>query len=232
MNDRHQALDLLRRARDIVAERLTERVLANKDEILEDAIGLAYTSEVDAIYEQLGVRLAHLNQLIANLPVPDEDIEQQDFAEAADAEAVATEDALDWPDEPILRHHAGQDKPRAPHLSLPGPAEVLQLSGPAPEVSFQRFATRIFVGDLEGAGGILSELFELEPPRARRCAQVFYDGVRHSPAVIGKAAQLRRNLQTGDYTEALVLLHDCFGLQGVESISVMQTLRARMERSS
>jgi hypothetical protein len=117
-------------------------------------------------------------------------------------------------------------------LALPGPREVLQLAAPEPEASFQRFATRIFLGELDAAAGVLAELFELEVSRARRCAEVFYDGVRHNPSVIGKAAQLRRNLQSREFSEAMVLLHDCFGLQGVESISVMQSLRARIERQA
>jgi len=233
MNDRQQAIDLLRRARDILAERLTEHVLANKGQILEDALGLSYTNEIDAAYEQMGVRLTHLNQLLSNLPAEDDEVE-----EAADAseDLYLPEDEPQPSDESVSQHHGPQTKTPAPHLAhslaLPGPAEILQLGGPAPTVSFQRFATRIFVGDLDGAGEILAELFELEGTRAHKCAQVFYDGVRNNPEVIGKAAQLRRDLQAGNYNSSLALLHDCFGLQGVESLSVMQTLRARMERTS
>ena len=235
MNDRQQAIDLLRRARDIIAERLTDHVLANKDQILEDAIGLSYNSEIDAIYEQMGARLTHLNQLLSNLPGEEE--------EQADEPVTLTEELFLPEDEPppaaeetFEEHHGPQTKTPAPHiapsLALPGPAEILQLAGPTPTVSFQRFTTRIFVGDLEGAGEILAELFEVEDARARKCAQVFYDGVRNNPEVIGKAAQLRRDLQAGNYNNSLALLHDCFGLQGVESVSVMQTLRARMERTA
>ena len=238
MNDRQQAIDLLRRARDILAERLTDHVLANKDQILEDAVGLAYSSEIDAMYENMGVRLAHLNQLLSNLPTEEEEV---DDPVATHEELFLPEDEATVPEEthheePRREHHRPQNKTPAPHiahnLALPGPTEILQLAGPTPTVSFQRFATRIFVGDLEGAGEILAELFELDATRARKCAQVFYDGVRNNPEVIGKAAQLRRDLQAGNYNSSLSLLHDCFGLQGVESISVMQTLRARMERTA
>ena len=234
MNERQHAIDLLRRARDILAERLTEHVISNKDDILEDALGLAYSSEIDAMYETMGVRLAHLNQLLSNLPVEEEEEVVEEPAAGHD-DLFLPEDDTSARDEAFREHHGPQTKTPAPHvsqnLSLPGPAEILQLAGPTPTVSFQRFATRIFVGDLEGGGEILAELFELEPARARKCAQVFYDGVRNNPEVIGKAAQLRRDLQAGNYNSSLSLLHDCFGLQGVESISVMQTLRARMERA-
>jgi hypothetical protein len=220
MNDRQQAIDLLRRARDILAERLTDRILQNKDAILEDALGLGYGSEIDGVYEQLGMRLAHVNQLLSNLPA--EEVAASD--EPAAQEDVAVELG---PDEFLDPPHSHVP---APHLALPGPGELLQLAGPTPAVSFQKFAARIFMGDVGGAGAILAELFELDVARATRCARVFYDGVRHNPEVIAKAAQLRRELQAGSYNTALVLLHDCFGLAGVESISVMQTLRARIER--
>ena len=232
MNERQHAIDLLRRARDILAERLTEHVIANKDEILEDALGLAYGSEIDAIYESMGVRLTHLNQLLSNLPVEEEEVVEEPAP--SQEELFLPEEEKPVHEQAFREHHAPQAKTPQPHaqnLALPGPAEILQLSGPTPTISFQRFATRIFVGDLEGGGEILAELFELEPARARKCAQVFYDGVRSNPEVIGKAAQLRRDLQAGNYNSSLSLLHDCFGLQGVESISVMQTLRARMERA-
>jgi hypothetical protein len=220
MNDRQQAIDLLRRARDILAERLTDRILQSKDAILEDALGLAYSSEIDGMYDQLGMRLAHVNQLLANLPA--EEIAASDDAVASDEvpNELGGDEFLDPPHTHVP----------APHLALPAPGELLQLAGPTPAISFQKFATRIFMGDVNGAGAILAELFELDLPRATRCARVFYDGVRHNPEVIGKAAQLRRELQSGSYNTALVLLHDCFGLAGVESISVMQTLRARIER--
>ncbi len=234
MNDRQQAIDLLRRARDLLAERLTEHVLANKDDILEDALGLAYTSEIDNMFDQMGVRLTHLNQLLSNLPAEEEETEDAD-AEAQDDLFLLEADAVGG-DDSFQEHHGPQTKTPAPHISaslaLPGPTEILQLAGPTPTAAFQRFATRIFVGDLDGAGTILAELFELDDVRAHKCAQVFYDGVRNNPEVIGKAAQLRRDLQAGDYNSSLALLHDCFGLQGMESVSVMQTLRARIERAS
>ncbi|MCA9267074.1 MAG: hypothetical protein KDA41_01320 [Planctomycetales bacterium] len=231
MNDRTQALDLLRRARDILAERVTERVLANKDEILADALGLAHESEIDGLYEQLGVRLAHVNHLLSHLPAEEAAPGGEDDAIELNEQPRAAAEETSRSAELAARDHAHRTA-AGPHLALPAPGEMLQLPGPAPAVSFQRFATRIFVGDLDGAGEVLADLFELEAPRARRCAQVFYDGVRHNPTVIGKAAQLRRNLQGGDYAGAMSLLHDCFGLQGIESISVMQTLRARLERSA
>ena len=132
MNERQHAIDLLRRARDILAERVTEHVLANKDEILEDALGLAYSSEIDAMYETMGVRLAHLNQLLSSLPFE----EEEEVAEepAGTDELFLPEDDSSARDEAFREHHGPQTKTPAPHvkqnLALPGPAEILQLAGP------------------------------------------------------------------------------------------------------
>ena len=72
MQDRARAIALLQQARDLLAERLTERILECRDQILEDALGLAYSSEIDAIQEQIGQRLNHVNLLLNNLPPQDE----------------------------------------------------------------------------------------------------------------------------------------------------------------
>lgn len=230
MNDRARAIDLLRRARDLLAERMTERILEGTDEILEDALGLSYGSEIEAIYEQIGMRLAHVNQLLSNLPA-EEDM-AADSGSAADpaAQSRAAEKnsaaaiSGDW-----LRTDA-EEKIPAPHLALPAPGEPLLLAGPSPVVEFQRFARHVVLGDLDSAGRLLGDLFELEPARARRCTQVFYDGVRHNPEMLAKAGQLRRHMESGVDASALLLLHDCFGLEGIESVSVMQSLKARWSR--
>ena len=72
MHDRARAISLLQQARDILAERLTERILESRDAILEDALGLAYSSEIDAIQEQIGQRLNHVNLMLNNLPPMEE----------------------------------------------------------------------------------------------------------------------------------------------------------------
>src|SRR5262245_57012628 len=91
MNDRSRALEILKRARDILAEQLTDRVLQASDGILEDALGMSYVGEIDALFEQLGTRLAHLNALIANLPpVQEMKGETSPTDEAAPAPAAAT----------------------------------------------------------------------------------------------------------------------------------------------
>src|SRR6478672_4535008 len=69
MDDRSRALEILREARDLLAQRLTERVLESGEALLDDARGDSYLGDIEAIYDHFGMKLAHLNQLINNLPV-------------------------------------------------------------------------------------------------------------------------------------------------------------------
>ena len=68
MNDRQRAISILSYARDVLAERLTEAVLNQDDQILDDAEGLSYTSDISSIDEKLGAKLRTLNSLISSLP--------------------------------------------------------------------------------------------------------------------------------------------------------------------
>ena len=70
MDERTEAIRILERARDLLAEQLSERVAHSRDEIFDDALGLSYLSEIGSIYEQLGQRLQQVNNMLANLPRP------------------------------------------------------------------------------------------------------------------------------------------------------------------
>ena len=68
MNQRNQAIETLKAARDLLAEQLTERILECREEILDDASGDSFLGEIEQIYEKFGNRLGHLNSLISSLP--------------------------------------------------------------------------------------------------------------------------------------------------------------------
>jgi predicted nucleotidyltransferase len=71
MNDRQRAFSIFSYARDVLAERLTEAVLNQNDQILDDAEGLSYTSDIDTIDVQLGAKLRTIHSLISSLPPVD-----------------------------------------------------------------------------------------------------------------------------------------------------------------
>ena len=68
MNQRNQAIETLKQARDSLAEQLTERILECREEILDDAAGDSFMGEIEQIYEKFGNRLSHLSSLISSLP--------------------------------------------------------------------------------------------------------------------------------------------------------------------
>ena len=50
----------------------------------------------------------------------------------------------------------------------------------------------------------------------------------HHDILLTRAMQLRVEVQGEGFNGALVLLYECFGLTGIESVAVLQTLRNRL----
>jgi hypothetical protein len=226
MNDRARAIALLQQARDILAERLTERLLESRDAILEDALGLSYSSEIDAVQEQIGQRLNHVNVLLNNLP-PIEEVEPQpDDLEPAQSAVLGYEPSAQVPSVPVP---AAAEFDAATEFSVAPPviyvsAEAEAMAGP----SLQDFVHTAMTNDVEAAGRTLAKLLDVSPERGRECAQRFRDQLREQPQFLQKAMNLRHELAAGSPNGALLLLWECFGLQGVESLAALQTLKARM----
>src|SRR4029077_19634541 len=68
MNDRARATEILREARTILAERLMELIADRREELLDDARGESYMNEIESLYEQVGMKLSHVSQMLSNLP--------------------------------------------------------------------------------------------------------------------------------------------------------------------
>ncbi len=220
MNPRSEAINILQQARDLLAERLTERIRDAHEQILEDAEGHSYLSEIEQIYEQMGGRLAHLNAMLSNLPPAEEPQTVETTTHAAspvftDVAAASFPSTIDaTPPFPV-------DEP----LALPAPDQrTVTLATPA---TFQGFALQIHASDLDAAGRSLAELFAVDATRGRRCADVFSAQLAVNPDLFGKAMKLRSDLESGNVNGALMLLWECFGLQGLESLGVLQTLKTR-----
>ncbi|MGC3970745.1 MAG: hypothetical protein QM775_26450 [Pirellulales bacterium] len=229
MNERSQAISVLQQARDILAERLTERILESREAILEDALGLSYTSEIDAVQEQIGLRLNNVQMLLNNLPpledapVPtNEDIVSapQQAALAYEPEAVAEAEA----DDEVLPEGTVYYAEAAGVTIASPPA----LPAPPPAITFQSFAERVMANDLEGAGVVLAGLLDVSQNRGRECARRFQEQLAERPQFLQKAMTLRSELAAGSVNGALLLLWECFGLQGLESIAALQSLKTRL----
>jgi hypothetical protein len=250
MNDRARAISVLQQARDILAERLTERILESRDQILEDALGLSYSSEIDAVQEQIGMRLNNVHMLLNNLPPME------------DAPAPAEEDEEPTPSQMAIGYEP--ETPPAAVIELPGntfyadstlhdamghdlqegtlvvatsqsllpqpaPAALQSPAAPQPQaISLQAFAERVLANDVEGAGTVLAGLFDVSAHRGRDCAKRFQEQLAEKPQCLQKAMGLRSELSSGSVNGALLVLWECFGLQGLESLAALQALKSRL----
>jgi hypothetical protein len=230
MSARTRATEILKEARQILADLLTEKVLEQGEDLLADARGDSYMNEIESLYEQVGVKLAHVSQMLSNLPA-DEPVTQTHTASAqhtrADTFTVATEPA---PNFDGLVHDATP--------AIVGPLYVAMPALPAPKSSepvknrattsaLQAFAAQIQAGDLLAAGRTLSVLFDVEEPRAVACAATFAQRVRHEAAFFRKVMELRSELHSSDTQRALLLLLDCFGLSRGESAEILRNMHRR-----
>lgn len=227
MNDRVRALEILRRARDLLADRLTDRILAAEEGLLDDARGDSYLGDIETIYDQFGMRLTHLNQMINNLPLETEMPVQaaEDFTAADDYVGTHGSDSVPA-DDAFSKHQVAITGP----LIITPPALPAPMMDDQPErlaPSFQVFAAHIRSDRLADAGRTLSILFELSESRGMQCVQVFQRRWDEDEAFLLKAMQLRGEVLSSRYNSALMLLAECFGLVGIEAIGVLQTLRAR-----
>ncbi|PHS05212.1 MAG: hypothetical protein COA78_15490 [Blastopirellula sp.] len=228
MSDRNDAIAVLKEAREILIERLSERIVENKEEILDDASGESYLSEIDTIYEQIAGRLIQVNQMISNLPADQQALfESQshlevDPATASSLEVVSIDTAAEL--DPATEVLLSGDHGSSVVLEAPHPEPVM----PPKAAAFRLFMQQIEQGKITEAGNTLAPMFDLEEPRAQECARYFAEQLQQGPEVIAKAMNIRIQLTMGNFNDALMLLHESFGVQGLEAITVLQSLKGML----
>jgi hypothetical protein len=230
MNDRARATEVLREARAILAERLMEMIVQQRDELLDDARGDSYMNEIESLYEQVGMKLSHVSQMLSNLPSEVSQPQSHTAAaqhSAANAFTVATEpapnaDAVSQDTMPALMGPLFVAMP-----ALPAPKTSEPIKHRATNSALQAFAAQIQAGDLLAAGRTLGALFDVEEPRAIACAATFAQRVRHEANFFRKVMELRSELHNNNPQRALLLLLDCFGLSRGESAEILRNLQRR-----
>jgi hypothetical protein len=230
MTDRTRASEILKKARDILAERLTEQVLEQGEDILADARGESYMNEIETLHEQVGLKLSHVSQMLSNVsverPAPHTETAAAHHS-PGDTFTMATEPApsADAIVEETMPALAGPVYVATP--ALPAPKATTPPKNRATNSALQAFAAQIQAGDLLAAGRTLSILFEVEESRAIACAATFAQRVRHEAAFYRKVMELRSELHNSNPQRALLLLLDCFGLSRGESAEVLRNLQRR-----
>lgn len=216
MNPPRDALTILKQAREELIARLRERIVEHEEDILADARGESFLSDIETIYEQIAARLVHVNQMISSLP-PEVAGFESDETYSFD-ETTTSETSYSFETPPSIP---------APSDATPG---LLSLPAPTPEspANFQLFMQSIQAGDVSRAGRILAELLQIDPQRGEQCATVFLQRYSEDAEIVTKAMQLRKELMLSNFNNAIMLLYECFGLQGMESIAAMQALRSML----
>lgn len=67
MHDRLRAIGILREARDLLVEQLSERIVSAEENVLDDARGQTYGGEIESLYEGLGIKLSNVTAMLAAL---------------------------------------------------------------------------------------------------------------------------------------------------------------------
>lgn len=218
MNDRNKAINILQRAKERLAERLTERIVESEEEVIDDADGQSYLSEIATIYDDVGSRLTNVAQMLNHLP-------KQEEPEAEPVEAPLSEP---------LDEERSERAPTPGPLALPDPTvgrtPVLALSPPSgaqPSSSFQSLLQHIHAGEIDGAGRQLADLLGVTDRRGRQCAIVFQQRLEEDPDFLAEAMKLRYEVTNGSANGVLMLLSECFGLQITEALSAYETIKAQ-----
>lgn len=226
MNDRDEAIDVLKQARDTLARQLMDRVLESQAEILDEANGFSYGGQIESIFEHFGARLANVNSMLSQLQMlDDEEILQPrkspslDESSPADGyEATATvADTLTPPE------IAAADE----LLSVADHHFIQQDQDAA---TWESFVEHVRQQHHEAAVMALAELFELNPTRAERCVIKFSETCDADPSIFNRANQMRPQLLASSMDETLTMLWRLFELQGSEAVGVYHALRVNIER--
>ncbi len=225
MDERGRAIRILRQTRDALARRLTERILEAEEEILAEAEGESFLSEIETIYDQIGIRLAHVNQMLSHLPAAAETEAPQKpphwtsvgMQSCASRDAsVPTSDA------------ANTQRAATSFLALPAPGDT--RAGNAAIANLAMFGFHLRRGNIDAAAISLESAFGLNRMRAIACIHVFHMHCQHDPAYFENAVRLHNYLHADALSQAFGVLCDGLGLTGSEALAALMWWRTRLPR--
>jgi hypothetical protein len=218
MNDRSLAISVLQKARDALSERLTQRVIESRDDIAADAEGESYLSEIEAIYEQIGGRLSHLNAMLSNLPPT----AAPSAADPTASEVIYADLATAYPGGLEL-----EPAPGTRLLGLPAPAHAEDSTDRRAAVTLQNIVRHVQAADLATASALICELFDIKPSQARRAAQAFTRQIAEQPELARRIEELGGELEAANEYSTATLLGECFAFQAIDALSFVRTLKER-----
>jgi hypothetical protein len=224
MNEREQAIRILRRTRDVLVQRLSERILEAEEEILAEAEGQSFLSEIETIYDLIGLRLVHVNQMLAHLPAAES-------APAEEAQPAAGDLLRPSPaDERATPATAAAECSISSFLALPAPSETRTAAGSLATSALLMFAVHARRGDLETGALSLESLFGLSRDRALAATRVFHAHCARDASYVENAARLQNYLEAEALSRAFGVMCESFGLSGGEALSALMWWRTRTAR--
>ena len=122
---------------------------------------------------------------------------------------------------------AGEEQESAAEETPASTASPEEANDPKP-IDFALFGQQIAANDIDSAGKTLSVLLDVDEKIAHQCATSFRDRLNDDATTIQKAMLLRAKLMAGKNNDSLMILWDCFGLQGLIAVEVLQTLKSRL----
>jgi hypothetical protein len=219
MNPNERALDILQKARDALCARLTERIVDSEQEIVDDAEGSSYLSEIEAIYEQIGGRLAHLNAMLANLPPAQVQTPHEATTETA-SEVVYADLASSTSATFDIDIAASP-----PLLGLPAPPPPEEAEEWSLTVGLGRIVLATRCDNLSDAARIISEVFDLRPSQARRAAGAFHRQLGRYPDLARRLEQFGVEFRELNEYAAATLLGECFEFQAIDALLLVRSMR-------
>ncbi|MEX0793239.1 MAG: hypothetical protein WD045_08895 [Pirellulaceae bacterium] len=222
MSDRNHAISILTQARDALLRRMTEQIVEQSDQLLADAAGESYLSEIEELYDRMGTKLSHLNQMISSIPP------EMESPTGGDSAGMVFEEDFSRPSFEVIPYsNPGEEVFRSDTASTPQP--LLGLPAPTEKApakpAFAQFMLFVESNRLEEASETLAPLLALPLARVSRCVDWFSERFREDNQVVSRAMRIRHEIAANKNNDALSLLHECFGLQGMEAIIALQTLR-------
>ena len=247
MDRQSLAISILEEARDILSRRLIERVIDSREEILDDARGESYLGEIESLHEQIGARLAHVTQILTNLPPYSYDVAapiyadddwapaspaQVDMAFAASSPAASEFVAAHWSPPSTSSPSASASSSSASRGGDAAARALAASSTPsgsttAASIALMTVSARVQTGEMEAAGRLLATLFDLTPERSQRCAEHFAFGAAVNADFLAQVASLRQLLEAGQWNDVAKVLKTCFGLSHHESQRAVELLSGR-----
>lgn len=210
MQSRQQALEVLQQTREILSDRLAERVLETTQDLWDDANGESFRSEIELLYEQYAAKLVLINQILANF-------------------SATNPDAPTLPFEPNAATGGPHFHAESASLELgatPGEGGTsLELT----ESTWQTFVRQIRSRNVLAGGETLAMLFQIPLDRAELCASHYLRrSDQDSDFAIWSSRLFTRLFETNEAAR-LEFLAEAFGLNDAEAMETQEQLRRLLQ---